>query len=341
VLGEGVNLRVGPRIDNEPIVQLARGTVVVVVEELPGWYGVRVPVGFPVAVAADFVKDEGADEVRVVAKRLNARVQPPEEGKPQPGLFRDQFLADQVLTKIAVDRGWVWVLAPEEFRAYLSREYVEVLGPLAEHADEIVKARDARAREVSRLKEARAAAAAASAGLTLRSAIGAAQRKLQRLRLEGTNDRMPVALAADELRAAVQAAAAAPPKERLLAQLLAEDLERELEIRAARADRALAEARGAPKSGPVPTPALVEPALEVEGVLRWEPIPGWQDGGVYILWSGERPTHVVRLGTGGTIPPPDLRAHCDTKPYRFRGSAPGERTMGLPVIDVKEVGSAR
>src|SRR6186713_2408982 len=36
VRGEGVNLRVGPRMDNEPIVQLPRGTVVIVVEDLPG-----------------------------------------------------------------------------------------------------------------------------------------------------------------------------------------------------------------------------------------------------------------------------------------------------------------
>ena len=337
ITGEGVNLRVGPRIDNEPVVQLARGTAVIVVEEIAGWYGVRVPMGFPVAVAGDYVKEEGPDEVRVTAKRLNARVQPPEEGRPQPGSFRDSLAVGQVLTRIAADRGWVWVLAPEEMRAYVSTEYVQVLGPLAGHAEVVVAARDARAREVQRLKEARAAASAAAAGLALRGAIGASQQKLYRLRLEGTNDRTPVALVADELKAAVAAHPLAPEGERLLARLMCEDLERELEIRAARADRELAKTRGAPLPGPAPSPAPAAASLEAEGVLRWEKVPGWKDDGVFILWSGTKPTHVVRLGTGGRIPPPDLRAHADGRSWRFLGSAPGERVLGLPVIDVRDV----
>jgi hypothetical protein len=337
ISGEGVNLRVGPRVDNEPVVQLSRGTVVIVVEEVAGWYGVRVPMGFPVSVAAEFVKEEGPDEVRVTAKRLNARVQPQEEGRPLPGAFRDPLPAGQVLTRIASDRGWVWVLAPEEMRAYVSREYVEVLGPLAAHADLVVAARDARAREVERLKEARAAASAASAGLALRGAIGASQQKLYRLRLEGTNDRTPVALVADELKAAIAAQPLAPAGERLLARLMSEDLERELEIRAARADRELAKARGAPLPGPAPTPTPSAAAFEAEGLLRWEKVPGWKDDGVFILWLGEKPTHVVRIGTGGRIPPPDLKALCDGRTWRFLGSAPGERVLGLPVIDVRDV----
>jgi hypothetical protein len=337
ISGEGVNLRVGPRVDNEPVAQLSRGTAVIVVEEVAGWYGVRVPLGFPVTVAAEFVKEEGPDEVRVLARRLNARVQPAEEGRPQPGAFRDPLVAGQVLTRISSDRGWVWVLAPEELRAYVSKEYVELLGPLNEHAAVVVAARDARALEVQRLKEARAAAAAAAAGLVLRGAIGTAQQKLYRLRLEGTNDRTPVALVADELEAAVALQPHAPAGELLLARLMSEDLERELEIRAARADRELAKARGAPAAGPAPTPAPAAAALEVEGLLKWEKIPGWKDDGVFILWQGEKPTHVVRLGTGGRIPPPDLRACCDGKAWRFQGSAPGERVLGLPVIDVRDV----
>ena len=136
VNGEGVNLRVGPRVDNEPVAQLARGTVLLVVERLPGWVGVRVPEGFPVAVAAEFVKAEGSDEVRVTAKRLNARVHPPEDGQPQPGAFRDPLRADQVLARISTDRAWVWVMAPEEVRAYVNAEYVDVLGPLSAPMDQ-------------------------------------------------------------------------------------------------------------------------------------------------------------------------------------------------------------
>lgn len=337
ITGEGVNLRVGPRVDNEPVTQLARGTVLIVVEELSGWYGVRVPAGFPVAVSAEHVADEGRDRVRVTARRLNARVQPPEEGRPAPGAFRDTLAQGQLLTKISQDRGWVWVLAPEDLVAYVAREFVEVLGRLDEHAELVVAARQRRAEEERRLAEGRAAAAAAQAAMAVRTAIGVAQQKLHRLRLEGTNDRTPVLLVIDELKAALAAQPAAPEVERLLGTLMVEDLERELALRVVRADRELAKARGAPLPGAAPTPAPVSSAIEVLGELRFEPVPGVPGGGVFVLWSGSRPTHVVRLGTGGPLPHPDLRAACDGRPHRLSGSAPGERTLGLPVIDVQQL----
>jgi|GEM_PF-2984923 len=336
ISGEGVNLRVGPRVDNEPVAQLARGTVVIVVEKLPGWYGVRVPAGFPAAVSADFVADENPDEVRVKAKRLNVRVQPPEEGRAQPGCFRDPFLADQILTRISSDRGWVWVLAPEELRAYVSTDYVDLLGPLAEHAAEVVQARDARAKEVERLRGARAAAATAQASLALRSAIGQAQHKLHRLRLEGGNDKTPVALVHEELAKAVAGAPHAPPAERVLSALMLEDLDREMDLREARAEAAEARVRGQP-APPMPSIAPEESVVEIEGELKWEAVPGWREGGVYVLWQDQKPKRVLRLGTGGPLPHPDLKARCDGKVWRFRGSSPGERTLGLPVVDVKEV----
>lgn len=336
ISGEGVNLRVGPRVDNEPVAQLARGTLVIVVEKLPGWYGVRVPAGFPAAVSAEFVAEENPDEVRVKAKRLNVRVQPPEEGRPPPGCFRDPFLADQILTRISSDRGWVWVLAPEELRAYVSIDYVEVLGPLAEHAEAIVKARDARAKEVQRLKDARAAAATAKASLALRSAIGQAQHKLDRLRLDGGNDKTPVALVHEELSQAVAGAPHAPPSDGVLAALMLEDLDREMDLREARAEAAQAKIRGEP-APPMPSIAPEESSVEIEGLLKWEAVPGWREGGVYVLWQDQKPKRVLRLGTGGPLPHPDLKGRCDGKVWRFRGSSPGERTLGLPVVDVKEV----
>ena len=336
IRGEGVNLRVGPRVDHEPVAQLERGAIVIVVEKIPGWYGVRVPAGFPAAVSAEFVVEESPDEVRVKAKRLNVRVQPPEEGRPPPGCFRDPFLADQVLTRISSDRGWVWVLAPEELRAYVSVDYVELLGPLAEHADQVVAARDARAKEVQRLKDARAAAATAQASLALRSAIGQAQQKLYRLRLEAGPDKTPVALVHEELTQAVAAAPHAPPPDKVLASLMLEDLDREMDLREARAEAAQAALRGQPMP-PMPSIAPQESVVEIEGELKWEAVPGWREGGVYVLWQDQRPKRVLRLGTGGPLPHPDLRARCDGKIWRFRGASPGERTLGLPVVDVKEV----
>src|SRR5437016_6296638 len=46
VKGENVNLRVGPRQDDVPVMQFEQGTVVVVVEHPGEWLGVRVPAGF-------------------------------------------------------------------------------------------------------------------------------------------------------------------------------------------------------------------------------------------------------------------------------------------------------
>jgi hypothetical protein len=233
------------------------------------------------------------------------------------------------------------VLAPEELRAYVSVDYVEVLGPLAEHAEAIVKARDARAKEIQRLKDARAAAATAKASLALRSAIGQAQHKLDRLRLERGNDKTPVALVHEELSQAVAGAPHAPPSDGVLAALMLEDLDREMDLREARAEAAQAKIRGQP-APPMPSIAPEESSVEIEGELKWEAVPGWREGGVFVLWQDQKPKRVLRLaaphqGGGGPLPHPDLKSRCDGKVWRFRGSSPGERTLGLPVVDVKEV----
>lgn len=336
VTGQDVNLRVHARVDNMPIVKLARGTVLVVVETLPGWYGVRVPMGFPVAVSGEHVARVGDDEVRVKPSRLNVRVQPPEEGRPMPAAFRDPFRADQLLTLIREERGWAWVLAPEELQAYVSQDYVELLGPLSEHAAAVIEARDARARQVAEFKQARAAAAAAQESLALRTAIGEAQQQLYRLRLEGGTDKVPVALAREPLEKRLAAAPNAPPYDRSLAELMLEDLAREMELREARAQAMLAKARGTPPPA-VPLVAPQEASVEVEGTLVWEAVPGWKDGGVFVLKQDGKPKRVLRLTTGGPLPLPDLKAACDGKVWRFRGGAPGERVLGLPVVDVREV----
>jgi hypothetical protein len=336
VSGTGVNLRVGPRVDNEPVLQLARGTVLVLVERLPGWYGVRVPMGFPVAVSCEHVEKEGTDEVRVKPTRLNVRVLPPEEGRPMPGAFRDPFRADQVLTLIREERGWAWVLAPEELVAYVSQDYVEVLGPLAEHAETLIQARDARAKQVAEFRAARSAAAAANDSLALRASIGEAQQRLERLRQEGGHDKTPVALVREALEKAAGAAPHAPPQDRSLAQLMLEDLEREMDVRESRAEAAVAKARGGTPPQ-VPSIAPEEPLVEIEGTLAFEQVPGLAGGGAYVLWQDEKRKRVLRLGTGGPLPHPDLRARCDGKVWRFRGSSPGERSLGLPVVDVREV----
>lgn len=336
VTGQDVNLRVHARVDNAPLARLARGTVLVVVETLPGWYGVRVPMGFPVAVARQHVAALGEDEVRVTASRLNARVQPPEEGRPMPAALRDPFRADQVLTLIREAGDWVWVLAPEEMQAYVSQDFLEVLGPLSQHAAAVIEARDARARQVAEFRRARAAAAAARESLALREAIGEAQQQLYRLRVEGGTDKTPVALVREPLEKRLASAPHAPPYDRALGELMLEDLAREMELREARALAQLAKARGATPQ-PVPLVAPQEASVEVEGTLAWEAVPGWKDGGVYVLRQDDKPKRVLRVAAAAGAPPPDLKRHCDGKAWRFRGAAPGERVLGLPVVDVREV----
>jgi hypothetical protein len=337
VEGDGVNLRVGPRMDNTPVAQLDDGAVVLVVEEVGSWLGVRVPVGFPVCVASQFVEADGPDHVKVTARRLNLRVHVPEEGRPQPGVFREQATRGDVYTLISRDKDWVWVMAPEDVRVYVNKEFVKVLGYGRDHRPLLDAARAKRADSVKKLVDARKAAAAVAAGLTLRQAIGETQERLYRLRLEAQNDRVPVLELAETLDAAIAAALGAPPGDLALAKVLREDLEREVAIRVARGDAEIARLRGLPSEKPVPTPAPVQAAVDVVGEIRWEPAPGWKDGGAFILYVGDVPKHVVRLGTGGDVPAPDLRQNADGKPRRILGSAPGERVFGLPVIDVKSV----
>jgi hypothetical protein len=241
-----------------------------------------------------------------------------------------------VLTFVREERGWVWVLAPEEMVAYVSQDYVEVLGPLSAHAEAVVQARDLRARNVAELQRVRAAAAAASDSLALRTAIGEAQQRLQRLRLEGGHDKTPVALVREALGKALEGAPHAPPGDRELAALMLEDLEREMDLRESRAEAAIAKARGEP-APPVPSIAPEEAVVEIEGALSWEAVPGLSGGGAFVLCQDEKRKRVLRLGTGGPLPHPDLKARCDGKVWRFRGSSPGERVLGLPVVDVKEV----
>jgi hypothetical protein len=91
------------------------------------------------------------------------------------------------------------------------------------------------------------------------------------------------------------------------------------------------------KETPVPTPAPRVASVDLVGEIRFEPTPGWRDGGVFLLWIEDVPRYAVRLTTGGDLPHPDLKACSDGKPRRVLGSQPGDRLLGLPVVDVKSV----
>jgi hypothetical protein len=333
VTGDRVNLRVGPRMDNRPVAQLAEGTVVLVVERVPGWAGVLVPEGFPAVVSASYVEEVGPDEVEVVARNLNLRVEPPQEGRPAPGIFRDHPDLGARLTLISNEGDWVWVVAPEGTRAYLNERFLTELGPASQHGDRLDAARRVRAEKATRLSAARRAASSQTSGMRLREVMSVVQAALLEARREAGYDKTPIVQLADRLDAALQREAHAPERVLTMALALREDLEREIVLRVARYDAALARERGL---SPSPVPPLEEPAasLVAEGIVKYEPTPGWREEGIYLLWVGERPAYVLRLTTGGQLPHPDFGAHVE-RPVRVSGARPGERLFGLPVLEVK------
>ncbi len=322
VTGDRVNLRVGPRLDSHPVAALERGTVVEIVEEVPGWVGVRVPQGFPVAVSMDYVVPEGANGLRVMARRLNLRVSPPERGAPPPGIFRDHPALGEVLTLIDVadppppeaDEGpgplpeprpfggrWAWVVAPEGVRAYLSDDLVRRLERSPDALARVAAERTRRGDDAKRLAQARAMLAAKDAAARLMETVGEIQQDLYHLRQVGGNDKAPIVDLANRLDAELQKEGDASSPVLRLALALRSDLEREIELRVARNDAELAKAMGREPNG-VPALEKVMDPFEAVGLLRYEPTPGWKEDGVFFLWLEGKPAYALRLTVGGTCP---------------------------------------
>lgn len=340
IRGTRVNLRVGPRRDVLPVRTLEDGTVLLIVERVPGWVGVRVPVGFPVTLSGKYVEAVGVDAVRVNARKLNVRVAAPETGRPLPGAFRDHPVFGAVLPLIGRSGGWLRVLAPEGIRAYVSDRFVRELGPLSEHREIVEAARAQRRAYVRKMASERQEAAAQESGLRLREALGAAQQALYRLRIEGGYDRTPVVIQINTLEKAMQAGRAAPVDARKLARAIRADMEAELEIRTARKDAEVARLRGL-EPEPEPARPRERTLLVVQGEVRWEAAPKWRNGGAYVLWRGEVPLHVLRLTTGLPRPLPDLKGSTAWGLCTIQGLRVEEKVFGLPVLEVRSIKRAK
>lgn len=326
VRGESVNLRVGPRQDDAPVMTLDEGTVVVIVERAGDWVGVRLPSGFVGAVSAGFTEVVDSEHVRVTGSGVNLRRGP---GLDQPA-FRDRLEKGAVLPVMEREGDWILVEAPEEVRAYIHRQFVDEKGPVAEQAARVEEARRRRAAREAVRKEAVARGASAGDDEALREALLAAGKALAALRGDGGYDVGPVAVLEDALDAAVEARKHASARTKALAAVVLEDLRREQAIRVAFADEILAKKR----LGQAP-PAKAKPpaeAIDVDatGLLRWEPAPGWDGGGAFVLWSSDKPTHALKWGRG------DLKAF-DGKRVRVRGKQTGGRLLGLPAVEVASV----
>ncbi len=336
VTGSRVNLRVGPRVGGRPVARMDEGTVLLIVERVPGWFGVRVPRGFEVALAAKYVEPVGEDAVRVKATKLNVRLDPPKPDGALAEAFRDHPAKDAVLPLVSKADGWIRVWAPETIRAYVSAPYVKELGPLSEHMDLVRAARARRSAHVKALAQARLEAARRRAGTALREALGTSQQALYKLRIQRGFDRTPVVRVINALEAALREAPEAPVAVRKLAVAIRQDLEAELEIRMARKDAEVARLRGLEP----PAERALEPKienLEVRGEIRWEAAPRWRNGGAWVLWVGTTPRYVLQLTTGLPRPLPDLKGNAGRGTRVIRGRQSGGRVFGLPVIEVRAI----
>jgi hypothetical protein len=336
VEGGKVNLRIGPRMDGRPVAQLEEGTVLVIVERLGEWLGVRVPQGFPAAVSLEYGELQGADAVRIMGSNVNLRLHPPEEGRTPAAAFRDRPARGAVLTLIERQGEWAWVVAPEDIRAYVHTRFIRELGPVEGQEGAIAAARAKRDVEAQRLSVARRGQMAEQAGKSLMSEVAGVQDALYRLRLEGNKDKAPVVALATRLDLALEGAALCPSRLLTIGRALREDLEREIAITVARADAEMAKWKGLPQK-PVPTPAPKKTEIELVGTIRYEETPNWKEKGVYLLWIDDAPAYALRLTVGAELPLPDLRDNADGRPRRVRGVQPGDRLFGFPVIDIKSL----
>ncbi len=349
ITGDRVNVRVGPRIDNREVTHLAEGAVVLVLEEKGDWLAVRIPSGFAVAVSTDYTEEVGPDALRVKTSRLNLRVHPPQAGLPAPGIFQDHPARGTLLPLLEMvdpeetpegstvrSSGWAWVLAPEGIRAFVHGRYVKKLGPASEHTALVDAARARRKDAVKRLADARLEAAARASGLRLMEVLGAVQQDLYRLRQAGGTDKAPIVALANRLDVALSAEASAAESVLRLARALREDLEREIQLRVARHQAAVAKTRGLDSPAVEPLEPVVEAAEQV-GEIRYEPTPGWREDGVYFLWIGGRPRFTLRLTTGGPLPHPEFSKHANAGARKVVGRQPGDRLFGLPVFAVRSI----
>ena len=332
--GDLVNLRVGPHVDDHPILQLEEGSVIVIVERAGEWLGVRLPAGFQAAISATLTEPVDAEHVRVTGDDVNLRVRPP-EGDRAFAVFRDRVARGTVLPVIVREGDWIWVEAPEEVRAYLNGRYVKEIGPLADHPARVDEARGVRAaRERMRLQAVKRGNAT-EADTALREAVGAVGRGLLELRAAGGYDNAPVAALADRLQAAVDANPAAADRSKALAKVLLDDLEREMLLRTAFSDELLAKKRvGAPLPKAPAAPAPKQDGIQATGFVRWEAAPGWEGGGIFVLRSDLGPTgqvlYALRWASG------DLKAF-EGVAVKVRGKTAGGRILGAITFDVSAI----
>ncbi|HVG95027.1 MAG TPA: SH3 domain-containing protein [Planctomycetota bacterium] len=329
VSGDRVNLRAGPRQDDAAVTQMPQGTVLLIVERAGEWLGVRMPSGFSGAVSTELTVPVDDEHVRVEADEVNLRRGP---GTEHPA-FRDLLARGTVLPVLAREGEWTWVEAPEEIRAYVHSAFVKEVGPLSENLARVEGARAERTVREELRNRALARTTSDADDAAVRAEIGAVAKALADLRGGGGYDVAPVAALEDRLSTVLESKPSAADRTKALARVLIEDLDREQQMRVAFADDILAKRRmgQAPPAAPAaPAPKL--DSVDATGVVRWEPAPGWEGGGAFVLWVDGKPAHALRWASG------DLKALAAEPSVRVRGKGTGTRLLGLPLLDVASFG---
>jgi len=132
VTTDRVNLRTGPSKDYRILRQLEPNEKIVLVEENGDWFGARVPAGFT-GYVLNHLLDLTSDHEGVVKEdRVNLRPTPSTQYFPA-----GQLLKGETVLVVGQEGDWLRVVAPARMHAYVSKEYVRVLGPESEFEGEL------------------------------------------------------------------------------------------------------------------------------------------------------------------------------------------------------------
>jgi len=127
-----VNLRTGPSRDYRILRKLEPAERVVVRAEKGDWYEVTVPAGFTCFVLEELLDRTDPGAVTVAEPRVNLRPTPSTRYFPA-----GQVRRGEIVTALETTDGWTEIVPPERVTAWVSKAYVDVLGPVEAHRQEL------------------------------------------------------------------------------------------------------------------------------------------------------------------------------------------------------------
>ena len=118
-----VNLRAGPRLTSEVILQLRKGTQVHVLSQKDSWYGILLPPEASVFIAKAFVRSDN-NHSWVEGRRVHVR------GGPGQAFSSLGFLSDQETIQVRKIIGeWAEIQPPSSCLGWVNKTYITFLEP--------------------------------------------------------------------------------------------------------------------------------------------------------------------------------------------------------------------